>query len=123
LPIATWEYRPPYLPSGLHIDVASETSDSEPILFATPFGGRPDAKVPTEHRQLLVHPRGVGEITAVHITLPRGGFTSHAARAVQQTSSVSFGSGSEHLAEVEFDHGEQGQSQDFRPTLPLRFRW
>jgi hypothetical protein len=33
------------------------------------------------------------------------------------------GSGSEHLAEVEFDHGEQGQSQDFRPTLPLRFRW
>jgi hypothetical protein len=93
------------------------------MLFATPFGGRPDAKVPAEHRQLLVHPRGIGEITAVHITLPRGATTSHAARAVQQTGSVSFGSGSEHLAEVEFDHGEQGQSQDFRPTLPLRFRW
>jgi hypothetical protein len=91
------------------------------MLFATPFGGRPDAKVPAEHRQLLVHPRGVGEITAVHKTLPRGGSTSHAARAVQQTGSISFGS--EHLADVEFDHGEQGQSEDFRPTLPLRFRW
>jgi hypothetical protein len=124
LPFATWEYRPPYLPSGLHIDVASETSKSEPMLFATPFSGRPDAKVPTEHRRLLVHPRGVGEITPVHITLPSGGTTSHAARAVvQQTGSVSFDSGSEHLAEVEFDHGEQGQGEDFLPTLPLRFRW
>jgi hypothetical protein len=123
LPFATWEYRPPYLPPEQHIDVASETSKSEPLLFATPFGGRPDAKVPTEHRQLLVHPIGVGKITAVHVTLPPDGSISHAARAVQQTGSVSFGSGSEHLAEVEFDHGEQGQSKDFRPTLPLRFRW
>ena len=123
LPFATWEYRPPYLPSGLHIDVASETSNGEPMLFATPFSGRPDTKLPTEHRQLLVHPRGMGDITAVHITLPRGGPVSHAVRAVHQTSSVSFGGGSEHLAEVEFDHGGQGQSADFRPTLPLRFRW
>ena len=124
LPFATWPYRPPYLPPEQHIDVASKTSNSEPMLFATPFGGRPDVKVPTEHRQLLVHPRGVGEITAVHITLPSGGTTSHAARAVvQQTGSVSFDSGSEHLAEVEFDHGEQGQGEDFLPTLPLRFRW
>ncbi len=59
----------------------------------------------------------------MHITLPRGGTTSHAARAVQQTGSISFGNGSEDLAEVEFDHGEQGQSEDFLPTLPLRFRW
>jgi hypothetical protein len=123
LPFATWAYRPPFLPPGHHIDVASETSKSEPMLFVTPFGGRPDAKVPTEQRQLLVHPRGTGEITAVHITLPRGEPISHAVRAVQQTGSVSFGTGSEHLAEVEFDHGEQGQSEDFRSTLPLRFRW
>ena len=91
------------------------------MLFATPFDGRPDAKVPTEHRQLLVHPRGIGEITAVHITLPRGGSTSHAVRAVQRTGSISFGSGNEHLAEDQFDYGVQGQSEDFRPTLPLRF--
>jgi hypothetical protein len=36
---------------------------------------------------------------------------------------VSFGSGDEHLAEVEFDGGAQGQSFDFRPMLPLRFHW
>src|SRR3712207_2130981 len=40
-PFATWEYRPPYLPPELHIDVASNTSSSEPMIFATPFGGRP----------------------------------------------------------------------------------
>ena len=123
LPFATWAYHPPYLPPEMHIDVASETSNSEPMLFATAFGGRPDGKLLTEHRELLVHPRGIDEVTAVHITLPRGESISHAVRAVRQTGSVSFGAGSEHLAEVEFDRGEQGQSVDFRPTLPLRVRW
>ena len=123
LPFATWAYRPPYVPPGQHIDVASETSDGEPWLFATPFGGRPEAKVPTEHRQLLVHRRGFGEVTRLHITLPPGRPMSRALRAVQQIGAVSFEVGGEHLAEVEFDHGSRHQSADFRPVLPLRFNW
>jgi hypothetical protein len=36
---------------------------------------------------------------------------------------ISFDIGEDHLAEVEVDHAAQGRSADFRPALPLRFRW
>jgi hypothetical protein len=49
LPFATWEWRPPYLPPETRIDVAAGTTASEPLVFATPFGGRPDA-LPEERR-------------------------------------------------------------------------
>ena len=123
LPFATWAYCPPYLPPGLHIDVASETSHDEPWLFATPFGGRPEAKVPAKHRQLLVHPRGFDEITRLHITLPRGRPMSRALRALHRAGVVSFDAGEDHLAEIEFDRASRGQCADFQPDLPLHFRW
>ena len=122
LPFTTWEYRPPYLPPELHIDVATGTAASEPLVFATPYGGRPDA-YHEERRQPLVHPKGVVEITGLRMTLPRGKPISGVVRAVQRAGVVSFESGNEHLAEIEFDHGSKGQSADFRPLLPLRFRW
>lgn len=92
------------------------------MLFFIPFGKRPDS-VPIEQRQPLVHSRGFGEITALLMTLPRGEPVSHTVRAVQGAGLVSFSTGGEHLAEIEFDHGGQGQSADFGPVLPLRFRW
>ena len=122
LPFTTWEYRPPYLPPELRIDVATGTAASEPLVFATPFSGRPDT-LPEERRQPLVHPKGVVEITGLRITLPRGKPISGVVRALQRAGVVSFESGNDHLAEIEFDHGSQGQSADFRPLLPLRFRW
>ena len=122
LPFTTWEYRPPYLPPELHIDVATGTAASEPLVFATPFSGRPDT-LPEERRQPLVHPKGVVEITGLRITLPRGKPISGVVRALQRAGVVSFESGNDHLAEIEFDHASQGQSADFRPLLPLRYRW
>jgi hypothetical protein len=122
LPFATWTYHPPYLPPELQIDIAAGTDGCEPLLFLIPFGKRPDS-VPIERRQPLVHSRGSGEITALHMTLPQREPASRAVRAVQGAGLVSFGTDDEHLAEIEFDHGGRGQSDDFRPVLPLRFRW
>ena len=113
---------PPYLPPELHIDVATGTAASEPLVFATPYSGRPDA-LPEERRQPLVHPKGVVEITGLRITLPRGKPISGVVRTLQRAGVVSFESGNDHLAEIEFDRASQGQSADFRPLLPLRFRW
>jgi hypothetical protein len=104
------------------IDVAAGMAASEPLVFATPFGGRPNA-FPEERRQPIVHPKGVVEITGLRITLPRGEPISSVVRALHQAGVVSFETGNDHLAEIEFDHASQGQSADFRPLLPLRFRW
>lgn len=123
LPFGTWEYRPPYLPPGTHIDVAAGTAASEPMVFATPYGGRPDA-FPEGRRQPLVHPRGLGEITGLCITLPKGEEPmSGAVRALCRAGVVAFEAGGDHLAEIEFDRGSRGLSADLRPDLPLRLRW
>jgi Glyoxalase-like domain len=122
LPFAKWEWRPPYLPHGTRIDVAAGTAAGEPLVFATPFGGRPDA-LPEERRQPIVHPKEILEVTGLRITLPSAEPTSGVMRALHQAGIVSFEMGSDHLAEIEFDHAAQDQSADFRPLMPLRFRW
>lgn len=121
-PFATWAYHPPYLPPELQIDVACRTTSSEPMLFFIPFGERPDS-VPIERRQPLSHSGGFGEITALRMTLPQREPASRAVRTLRGAGLVSFSTDGEHLAEIEFDHGGQGESADFRPALPLRFRW
>ncbi len=80
LPFATWEYPPPYLPPESHIDVATGTAAREPLVFATPYGERPDAFL-DEGPQPLVHPMGVVEITGLRITLPTGKPMSGVVRA------------------------------------------
>jgi hypothetical protein len=122
LPFETWPYRPPYLPSGMQIDVATGTSKGEPLLFAAPISRRPDS-VAAEHRQPLDHPAGFAEITGLRITLPETTVTSPALCAVQREGPISFDLGEDHLAKFEFDHADQERSTDFRPALPLLFRW
>ena len=122
LPFETWAYRPPYLPAGMQIDVATETSDREPLIFAAPVARRPDA-VAVERRQPLDDPKAFAEITGLRITLPTNTPTSPATRALQSACPISLTFGDDHLADVEFDHANRGMSADFRPSLPLRFRW
>ena len=122
LPFATWEWRPPYLPPGTRIDVASGTQAGEPLVFATRFGGRPDS-LPEGRRQPIVHTRGFVEVTGLRVTLPGAGPASGAVRALHRAGVVSFERGDDHLAEIEFDGAAQGRSADFRPVVPLRFRW
>ena len=122
LPFATWKYRPPYLSPGTHIEIVADTAKGEPMLFVTPFGGRPDT-APEGRREPFIHPLGAGEISCVRITLPSGEHMSDPLRTLNQTGIVSFVAGNEHLAEIEFDHARRNEEADFRPALPLRFCW
>ena len=122
LPFETCGYRPSYLPPELRIEVATETVNSEPMLFFISFGNRPDAVLVGNH-QPLVHPKGFGEITALRITLPHHRPMSREVRAVQEAGLVSFDTGGGYLMNVELDHGVKRCSMDFRPALPLRLRW
>lgn len=122
LPSATWEFRPPYLPPGSHIEVATETTRSEPLIFATPFARRPDSHAP-ERRQPLEHPAGVREITSLKLILPAAENGSEALRRLTRSGIVEFETGDEHLVEIEFDRGARGLSAQFPPELPLRLRW
>jgi hypothetical protein len=120
-PFPTWSYRPPYLPTGVEILMARTASLDEPMLFALPFGRRPDA-YPLEQREPIEHAIGVHEITGVRVTLVRGEAPAPL-QAAEQLGIASFIRGSEHLMELSFDRGVRGESADFRPELPLVLHW
>ncbi|MBV7536432.1 VOC family protein [Duganella sp. sic0402] len=110
LTLPVFDYRPTYLPPDMSIGIASEAPLSEPMWFYL-AGGQP---LPPPPR----HAAGVSRITAVRCTQP-----SAALSAAAVASGVTFAEGSEHLLEISFDDEVQGRTHDFRPALPLVFRY
>jgi Glyoxalase-like domain len=122
VPFPVWEYRPAYLPAPLAVHVGRDVPLSEPFLFHLGFARRPDDPGwPT--RQPLEHATGFAEVTGVRLAGPGLGHPSEAGRAVALLAMVALADASEHLAEVTFDGGGQRRVEDFRPVLPLVFRW
>jgi hypothetical protein len=122
LPFPAWEYRPAYLPPPLAIHVGKDLSLTEPFWFYLSFGGRPDARG-RPARQPLEHAVGFGEVTGVRLVGPGLGRPSDVGRAVARLAKVGLENAAEPLAEVTFDGAGKGRAEDFRPLLPLLFRW
>jgi hypothetical protein len=121
-PFETWPYRPAYLPAGVAIDVAATSLITrEPLIFVAP-ARRPDAarRVPG---QALVHAAGLREVSAVRIGVPESEPPTATLRAVEATGVATFDRESEQRLELCFDGERQGGAADFRPHLPLVFRW
>lgn len=123
-PFPTWEYRPPYLPDPLVIQMGTNSDVlTEPLLFYTSFGRRPDSDEPAR-RQSLAHAQPWREITRVSIAGPEHGEVSPALREVEAHCPwLSLQGASEHLMEVGFDEEQAGQVIDLRPELPLVCGW
>jgi hypothetical protein len=123
LPFATWEYRPSYLPPPLSIQVAKNVDVlAEPMLFLLAFAQPPDS-YPATKRQLLDHRCGLRELTRVEVVRPDAGKLSPEFQAVINANLVRLRAGTKDLLELGFDGESRGKSVDFRPELPLRFRW
>jgi hypothetical protein len=118
LPFPTWEYRPPYLPPPLAIDVARDVPLEEPAIFHLAFA-RPRPLAP----EITARALPLGHLTAVTFTLPAPSPRSPAGQAMQAAGLVTFTAGDAPLAELTFDGGAGGASADLRPTLPLILRW
>ena len=122
VPFPSWEYRPVYLPAPLAIHVGRDVPLSEPFWFYLGFARRPDDLAwPT--RQPLEHAAGFSEITAVRLTGPGLDKPSEAGQAVAQLAAVDLSEAPEQLAEITIDGGGRQRVEDFRPFLPLVFRW
>ncbi|MEO1133519.1 MAG: hypothetical protein AAFX40_12535, partial [Cyanobacteria bacterium J06639_1] len=87
LPFETWDFRPPYLPSSLKIDVASQTKPSEPMIFMTPFSKRPDA-LTGDRAQPLNHPNGCRTLTRVALAIPGSEPLSEAATVLAECADI-----------------------------------
>jgi hypothetical protein len=124
-PFATWKYRAPYLPEGMSFQVGNNAHVlTEPGLFhlAFAFGRRPDA-YRADKRQPLEHSAGLSEITRVELTSPYADRLSPELRGLTGAGMVRVRKGADYVAELAFDGESQGQKMDFRPMLPLVFRF
>lgn len=66
----TWPFRPPYLPHGVHIPVATESDDPHvPLLFQSP-GTMAPLDWPAEKRGALQEPAGLRRIIKATLTCP-----------------------------------------------------
>jgi len=122
VPFAAWEYTPLYLPPGMKVDVAVDAPLVEPMWFFLARATAPEAAL-AANRQPLDHASGVGAISAISITVPGAHAWSAAAQTAMETGEVTVARGDCHLLEVEFDRGRTGRSHDFRPALPVVFRY
>ncbi len=116
-----WSYRPEYLPAGFDVFIAHAPS-CEPLWFYLDFATRPDTAQP-ENRQVTAHRCGFKEISSVKVSSPTLGEFSEVVVAANAIEAFEFVQGAEHLVEVGFDSERAGEMKDFRPALPLIFKW
>ena len=121
-PFPAWDYHPIYLPDFLKIQVAENTPLSEPMYFYRSFAARQD-KAPIEKREPMEHKFPLKEVTSVKICVNQDVELSYSACILNQFQNLSIIKDKEHLIELEFDNGTSNQLRDFRPDLPLIFRW
>ncbi len=120
---SSWAYHPPYLPKTMSIEVGKNSDVlTEPWLFQTPFGQRPD-QYPVEKLQPLDHEIGLREITRLELVSPAASNLSPELQSVVDTKQIKLRVGAEYCVELGFDGEIQGKQVDFRPWLPLVMSW
>jgi predicted metal-dependent HD superfamily phosphohydrolase len=68
--VPTWNYRPPYLPEGMAIPVATASDDPAlPMVFVSP-GTQAPAQWPEERKGRLQQDAGFGRVLSVQLGLP-----------------------------------------------------
>jgi len=117
-----WHYKPGYLPDHLHVDVG-DAPVNEPMWFFLSFSSRPDS-TPLEKQQPLIHSIAVKEISSLNVSVPRVGDRSKTAQYISsKVNNINIIEGEEHLLEICFDNEIKGMSHDWRPALPVIFKW
>jgi hypothetical protein len=118
VPFSNWEYRPPYLPAPLCLQVATNASRlTEPMLFYLPVGLR------SAKRPMPAHRTHLREVTRVEVVSPHADRLSSEMAAVTAAGLAQLRAGPEYFVELGFEGESQAQQADFRPLLPLVFRW
>ena len=116
LPFAAREYRPAYLPGPLVMYIG-EAGIEEPMWVYLDFVRRADRE-----RWFAEHPIGIREITGLTLTSPAS-LRSNASQVVIESGALSHRIGPDSFLEIEFDGHLQKATRDFRPRLPLVFKF
>ena len=88
--LPTWEFKPPYLPKGMSIPVATDSDDPrQPLIFESP-GSTSPIEWPIEKRGYLQHPAGLGSVAEIRLTMPADSPPSGALASLARTETPPF---------------------------------
>ncbi len=119
-PFPAWHYRPEFFPHPLSVEVG-EAPLREPMWFFLAFV---TPREPAKSKEPLKHPVGFERLSNVVVsTVGTAGSFSEPARVADALGHLEVDAGAAPLIELEFDEGTAGKTHDFRPALPLIFRW
>ena len=116
VPFPAREYRPTYLPEALAMHLG-EAGIEEPMWIYLAFARRADRE-----RHFAGHPAGICEVTSVTLRSPVS-MGSEASKQVIEEGVLKTSLGPAPSLEIEFDGCRRNRSHDFRPHLPLIFRF
>jgi hypothetical protein len=115
-PFPAWEYRPAYLPDPLVMYIG-EAGVEEPMWVYLDFMRRVQRE-----QWFIEHPIGISEMTSVALTCPVS-LHSDVSKIVVSSGVITSRKGPKSLLEIEFDGGRRKEIADFRPHLPLIFKF
>ena len=110
-------YQPHYLPPHLHIQVAEQPTDNEPLWFHLPFvSGSNDVGKPvdSEPRQ---HANNASRLTSLIIEMPFQPLA--ASRDIGSQLNVEVRLGERHAVHMVFDEGHQGMQLPLSADMPM----
>jgi len=129
LPFETRSYSEEWMKPGSTMEIAEVNHESEPEIFVVPpYMGWDSltANAQNEYPELLadlIHPAGIKRLTGIRITGPGLPTESEAIGVLIEQGIVEFGESKKHVMELTFDRGNQGETIDARPDLPLIIRY
>jgi len=95
---------------------------SEPMLVYLAFGQR-SGRHPAIKTESLEHPVGFKDVTRVELVSPHAQIISPELQEIIRANLTGLRRGGEYAVELGFDGERLGKTADFRPSLPLVFRW
>lgn len=116
LPLRTWAYQPPYLPSGMAISMAANSSlRHEPLLFFLPGIA--------QRRPFLGHLNESRRITKVSVTLNADRSRSAELEWLASSGYVHIVAGDRESVLIELDYGVQSRAHVVQTRIPLTVKW
>lgn len=118
----TWPYRPPYLPAGDSIPVATDSDDpSQPMMFRSP-GTIGPIDWPAERRGALQRSSGFGVVTGVRLDMPANIPVSSALHWLADHTLLDVGrsGGGDYAMTIAIDKLDGGVSTLRLPSMGLR---
>jgi len=118
MPVDTWPYEAAFLPPGKNIPiVTARNARHDPLILLIPPTLPIRTRLPQEHRGKR------RRLTRVLVSGPRVSAMPADVARLCNPEILAIRQAPEHQLELDWDGASSGEFHDFRPTLPLAFRW